>query len=304
MPYEIIVKIISFVPDPNDEDEYPSLLLEKSGPICHHVWTILKDTPKFWSHVDFNQRESMTFLLRCRGRPTRIWIRFGPSEARNSWITTTLFNWFTICPPSLDLLEEFRFYGNPADFDKFRWIFVRPLPRFNTMTVASGRIQYSWAPETIETWSTPGQFPAGLGSITLKQVLIPWETCLTSRLIDLDLDYSQITEGVQISMSSFVELLSLYTRPETLCLSCAGPETQDENIAHIPGSNPAHLINLRIFHISDDSLSIAYIMNNLRFPDTAHIHVQPSIDWPEQLVSFALPRATRISPIGGLIKGI
>ena len=302
MPYEVIVKIISFVPDPNDEDEHGSLLIAKSGPICNHVWSILKDTPRFWGHVDFNQRDSLTYLFRCRGRPSRLWIRYGPSETRNSWTTSTLYNWFAIAAPSVESLEEFRFYGTPSDFDIYRWIFANPLPRLHTLTAVSGRIQYSWVPEVVETWTIPGQFPAGLRSVTLKQVIIPWDTFLTNHLVHLDLDYNQTPEGVPISMPTFVELLSLCTRLETLHLLCAGPDTQDEVLAHIPGANPVHLTNLRVFEIIDDALNIAYIMNHLKFPDTTHIHIEPSTDWPEHLVSFTLPRMTRISPAEGLIQ--
>lgn len=302
MPYEIIVKIISLVPDPNEEGEHASLLLAKSGPICHHIWSILKDCSKFWGHVDFNQHDSLTFLRRCRGRPSRIWIRYSPSDARNSWTTASLYSWRLIPTSSVESLEEFRFYGNATDFDGFRWIFAEPLPRLRTITVVSGRIQYSWVPEVIETWKISGQFPAGLRSVTLKQVSIPWETILTHHLIDLDLDYSQSTEWAQISMPSFVKLLSLCTRLETLRLCCAGPETQDESLAHLPGASPAYLTNIRVFEISDDALNIAYIMNNLKLPDTTHIIIEPSIDWPEDLVGFTLPRTTRINPTEGLIQ--
>ena len=302
MPYEIIVKMISFVPNPDEEDEHVSVLLAKMGPICHYVWSILKDTQKFWGHVDFNHHDSVISLLRCRGRPTRVWVRYGPSEARNSWTNTTLHNWHLSSTRSVESLEEFRFFGTSGDFDGYKWIFADPLPRLHTLTVVSGRIQYSWVPETIETWSLSGRFLAGLRSITLKQVLIPWETCLTSHLVDLNLDYSQTTEGVPITMSTFVELLSLCTSLETLRLCCAGPDTQDEGVAHVPSNNPAHLISLRLFEIFDDALNIAYIMNNLKLPDTASIHIEPSIDWPEQLVNSALPRATRIAPTEGLIR--
>lgn len=303
MPYEIIVKIISLIPDPNEEDEHASLLLTKSGPICYHIWSIFKDTPEFWSHVDFNQHDSLIFLLRCRGCPTRLWIRYSPSELRNSWTNTTLYRWFMIPTLSVEWLEEFRFYGNPSDFESFRWIFSKHLPRLHTLTVVSGRIQYSWVPEMIDTWViSEGQFPAGLRSITLKQVFIPWETILTHHLIDLDLDFSQTEEGMPISMSSFTELLSNCTRLETLRLYCAGPETLDETLAHIPGTSPVHLTNLRTFEISDIALNIAYIMNNLKLPDTTHILIGPSTDWPEQLVIHTLPRTTRIRPTEGFIR--
>ena len=302
MPYEIIVKIVSLVPDPNDEDENASLLLAKSGPICHHIWSILKTNPKFWGHVDFNQRDSLTFLFRCRGRPTRLWIRYGPSEARNSWTTTALHYWLSNPMFSLESLEEFRFHGNTRDFDSFRWLFSKPLPRLHDITVVSGRVQYSWVPEIVETWTISGQFPLGLRSVTLKQVFIPWETILTPHLIHLDLDYSQATGGLSISMSSFVKLLSLCTRLETLRLCCAGPETHDEHLAHIPGTNPVHLTNLCVFEISDDALNIAYLMNNLKFPDTVQIVIEPAMGWVEQMVNFTLPRTTRIYATEGLIK--
>ena len=302
MPYEIIVRIVSLVPDPNEEDEHASLLLAKSGPICYHVWSILLDTPEFWGHVNFNQRDSITFLRRCRGRPIRLWIRYSPSEARNSWTTTTLDYWMLIPTFSVEILEELRFYGHQADFEMFRWIFLQPLPRLHTITIVSGRLQYTdWVPEITDTWTISGLLPAGLRSITLKQVHIPWENILTSHLIDLDLDYSQ-TDWAPISMSSFVQLLSLCTRLETLRLSSAGPDTQDRDLAHVPGTSPVHLANLRTFCISDDALNIAYIMNNLKLPDTASIFIEPSVDWPENLVSLSLPRTTRIRPTDGLLK--
>ena len=302
MPYEIIVKIISFVPDPNEEDEHVSLLLAKTGPICHHIWSILKNSPKFWGHVDFTHRDSITFIYRCQGRPTRLWVRYGPSEGRNSRTTVVLQLWLAIATCSVESLEEFRFYGTQSDFDNFSWIFTNSLPRLHTLTVVSGRVQFSWAPEIIETWTISSNFLASLCSIQLKQVFIPWETCFTSHLVDLDLDYSQMTEEVSISMSSFVELLAVCNRLESLRLSCAGPDTQDEDLAHTPAANPVQLTNLRVFEICDDALNIAYIMNNLKFPDTTRIHAEPSIDWPEQLVHLALPRGTRISPDEGLIE--
>ena len=132
-------------------------------------------------------------------------------------------------------------------------------------------------------------------------MFIPWETCLTSRLVDLGLDYSQMMEEVTIPMSSFVELLALCTRLEWLRLSYAGPDTQDEDLAHNYIANPVHLTNLRVFEIYDDALNIAYIMNNLKLPNTTRVHVEPAIDWPKQLVKFTLPRRTRISPDEGLI---
>jgi hypothetical protein len=289
MPYEIIVKIISFVPDPNEEDEHVSLLLAKTGPICHRIWSIIKTSPKFWGHVDFTHRDSITFIFRCQGRPTRLWVRYGPSEGRNSWTTFALHRWLAIPTCSVELLEEFRFYGTQGDFDKLSWIFTNPLPRLHALIVVSGRVQFSWAPEIIETWTISGRFPAGLRSIQLKQVFIPWETCLTSHLVDLDLDYSQMMEEVSIPMSSFVELLSLCTRLEWLRLNFAGPDTQDEDLAHTPSANPVHLTNLRLFRICDDALNIAYIMNNLKLPNTTCIHVEPSFDWPEQLVELHSP---------------
>ena len=302
MPYEIIVKIISFVPDPNEDDEYASLLLAWMGPICHRIWSILKDSPMFWGHVDFSYHDSRTFLTRCRGRPTRLWIRYGPSDGRNAWTTATVIHWFCFPTRSAESLEEFRFHGTQGDFDLLAWIFTSPLPRLRTLTVVSGRIRYGWVPEIIETWKILGRFPAGLRSIKLKQVILPWETCLTSHLVNLDLDYSQITEEIPISMSAFVEALALCTRLETLHLNCAGPETQDEDLAHVPAANPIHLSNLRVFEILDDALNIAYIMNNLKLPDTTCVRVEPSIDWPEQLVNFTLPRETRISPVDGTIR--
>jgi len=302
MPYEIIVKIISFVPDPNDEDEHASLLLAKTGPICHRIWSILKNSPRFWGHVDFTHPDSATFIYRCQGRPTRLWVRYGPSEGRNSRTTIILQLWLAIPTCSVELLEEFRFYGTQGDFDNFSWIFNNPLPRLHTLTVVSGRVQFSWAPEVIETWTIPGNFLPGLRSIQLKQVFIPWDICFTSNLVDLDLDYSQMMEGASISMSSFVESLAFCTRLEWLRLNCAGPDTLDEDLAHTPAVNPVHLTNLRVFEIFDDALNIAYIMNNLKFPDTTRIHVEPSIDWPEQLVHLTLPRGTRISPDEGLIE--
>ena len=302
MPYEIIVKIISLIPDPNEEDEHTSLLLAKSGPICHHVWSILQDTPKFWGHVNFSQHDGLSFLHRCRGRPIRLWIRYSPSEARNSWIAATLSSWFLIPTLSVESLEEFRFYGNPTDFESFRWIFNKPLQRLHTITAVSGRIQYSWVPEIIETWTISGQFLTGLRSVTLKQVFMPWDTIFTPHLINLDLDYTQTTEEIPISMPYFLGMLSLCTRLETLRLYCAGPETQDETLAHIPGTNPAHLANLRIFEIYNDPLNVAYIMNHLKLPDTTQILIEPSIEWPERLVSFSLPRTMRIYPTEGLIK--
>jgi hypothetical protein len=302
MPYEIIVKIVSLIPDPYEEDEHASLLLAKSGPICHHIWSILKDTPKFWGHVDFNQPDSVTFLFRCRGRPTRLWIRYSPSEARNSWTTETMNLWLSLPTFSLDSLEEFRFYGNQNDFDNFQWIFAYHLPRLRNITIVSGRIQYSWVPEIIETWTISGQLPTSLNSITLKQVYIPWENVFTCHLVNLDLDYSQTSEWAPISMSSFLELLSLCTRLETLRLCCAGPETQDRDLAHLPSTGPVHLTKLRTFEISDDALNIAYIMNNLKLPDTTQTFIEPSIDWPVGLVGLSFPSTTRIYPTGGLIK--
>ena len=301
MPYEIIVKIISFVPDPNKEDEYVSLLLTRTGPICHRIWSILKDSPRFWRHVNFSYPNSLTFITRCQGRPTRLLIRPDTSDGQDTWIEA-LIHWLETPTFSVESLEEFTFYGTQGDFDKLAWFYADPLPQLRTLTVVSDRIQYGWVPEIIETWMILAQFPAGLRSVKLKQVTIPWASCLTSRLVNLDLDYSQIAEEVPISMSTFVELLALCTRLETLRLNCAGPETQDEDLAHDPGANPVHLTNLRVFEISDDALNIAYIMNNLKFPDTTRVRAEPSIDWPEQLVNFTLPRGTRISPTQGLIK--
>lgn len=302
MPYEIIVKIISFVPDSNKDDEYVSQLLARTGPICHRIWSILKDSPRFWRHVDFSNFNSLAFITRCQGRPSRALIRYGPSEGRNSWITAGLVRWFGIPTSSVESLEEFMFYGTLRDFDRLAWIYSDPLPRLHTLTVVSDRIPYGWAPEIIETWTILAQFPAGLRSVRLKQVTIPWATCLTSHLVNLDLDYSQIAEEIPISMSLFVESLACCIRLETLRLNCAGPETQDEDLAHVPGTNPVHLTNLRVFEISDDALNIAYIMNNLKFPDTIRIRAEASIDWPEQLVNFTLPRGTRISPTEGIIR--
>lgn len=304
MPYEIIVKIISFVPDPNQDDEYVSQILARTGPICHRIWSILKDSPRFWGHVDFSHRNSLTFIARCKGRPTRLLIRYGSSEGQNSWTTTALIHWFRIPTFSVESLEEFMFYGTQGDFDRLALICADPLPRLHSLTVVSDRIHHGWVPEIIETWAILGEFPAGLRSIKLKQVTISWATCLTNHLVNLDLDYSQIAEEIPISMPVFVELLALCTRLETLRLNCAGPETQDEDLAHVPGANPVHLTNLRVFEISDDALNIAYIMNNLKLPDTTRIRAEPSIDWPEQLVNFTLPRTTRITPTEGLIKWI
>jgi len=302
MPYEIIVKIISFIPNPNEEDEHVPLLLAAAGPICHRIWSILKNSPKFWGHVDFSHHDGPTFIARCQGRPTRLWVRYGPSEGRNAQTAAALGYWCCIPTCSVESLEELRFYGTHHDFKTISWIFAGPLSRLHTLTVVSGRIQYSWVPEFIETWKICVPFPAGLRSIRLKQVLIPWETCLTSHLVDLDLDYSQTTEEMPIPMSSFVELLAFCTRLETLRLTCAGPETQDEDLAHVPSPNPVHLTNLRVFEVTDNALSIAYIMNNLKLPDTTRIRIEPSIDWPEQLVNTTLPRGTSLSPTDGLIE--
>lgn len=302
MPYEIIVKIMSFVPDPNEDEERASILLTEAGPICHRIWSILKDAPQFWGHVDFTSPNSLASLARCQGRPTRLWVRHGPLEGWNDRIISSLLHWVAIPTFSVESLEELRFYGSQGDFDRLAWIYTDPLPRLHTLSVISDRIQYGLVPEIVETWTILAKFPAGLRSIRLKQVTIPWTTCLTSHLVNLDLDYSQIAEEVPISMSSFVELLALCTRLETLRLSCAGPETQDEDLAHVPSDKTVHLTNLRVFEISDDALNIAYIMNNLKLPDTARVRVEPSIDWPEQLVNFTLPRGTRISHTDGLIK--
>lgn len=302
MPYEIIVKIISFVPDPDDENEHVPLLLAKVGPICHRIWSILQNSPSFWGHVDFTHSDGWTFIFRCNGRPTRLWIRYGPSEVRNFRTDCLLHYWSRFPTCSTELVEEFRFYGKKDDFDGLAWIFANPLPRLQTLVVVSGRCQFSWAPEDDETWTISGQFPAGLRSIQLNQVFIPWEICLTNHLIDLDLDYSRITEEVVIPMSSFVQLLALCTRLEWLCLTCAGPDTQDEDLAHTPSADPAHLPNLRVLEIYDDALNIAYVMNNLRLPDTTRIHVEPSIDWPAELVNFTLPRGTRVTPHEGVIQ--
>jgi hypothetical protein len=301
MPYEIIVNIISFVPDPNEDGNYVPLIFAETSLICHRIWSILKDSPKFWGRVEFGHPDSQTFIARCQGRPTCLWIRCGPSEGRNRRINAALYRWRTIPTFSVETLEEFRFYGTQGDFDKFAWVFTKPLPRLNTLVVASGRIQFDLVQEITETWTIVAQFPAGLRSVILKQVSIPWTTCLTAHLVNLDLDYSQ-TEELPITMSSFVELLALCVRLETLRLNCAGPETQDENLAHVRSNDPVYLTNLRVFEIFDDALNIAYIMNHLKLPDTARIRVEPSIDWPEQLVNFTLPRETRISPIEGLIK--
>ena len=302
MPYEVIVKIFSSIADPNDKGEYPSLLLVKSGPICSHIWSILKGTPGLWGYVDFNQPESRTFLLRCHGRPTHIWIRYGPSEVRNSWVTATLDSWLAL-PPSVESLEEFRFYGDPSDFDRFQWIFANPLPQFNSLTLVSGRTRYSREPEDFESWPALSQFPTSLRSITLKQVHIPWETCFTSHIINLDMDYSNVFDDRgEISMSSFVELLSLCTRLETLRLFYVGPGIEDETPAYIPSTNPAHLTNLRVFDITAHSYNIAYTMSHLQLPDTARIYICPTVNYPEQLVSSTLPEAMRISPAKGLIK--
>ena len=302
MPYEIIVKIMAFVPDQNDDDERVSLLLAKTGPICHRIWSILEGSPQFWGHVDLRCPNCPTFMARCQGRPTRLWVQYGLSEAWNDQIHSSLLHWLALPTFSVELLEELRFHGTQGDFDKFSWMYDDPLPRLHSLTVVSDRIQYGWAPEITEMWTISARFPAGLRSIKLKQVTIPWVTCLTSHLVDLDLDYSQIAEEVPISMASFVELLVLCTRLETLRLNCAGPETQEEDTAHDPSDDPVHPTNLRVFAISDDALNIAYIMNNLRLPDTTQIRVEPSIDWPEQLVNFTLPRGTRISNADGLIK--
>ena len=302
MPYEIIVKIIAFLPDQTEDDERFSLQVAETGPICHRIWSILKGSPQFWGHVDLSYPNSLTFIARCQGRPTRLWVRHGPPEGRNARIMTSLLHWLNIPTSSVESLEELRFFGTQGDFDRLSWIYDDPLPRLHSLTVVSDRIQYGWVPEITETWTILAQFPAGLRSIRLKQVTIPWTICLTSHLINLDLDYSQIAEEVPISMPYFVELLALCTRLETLRLNCAGPETQEEDIAHDPSDDPVHPTNLQVFEISDDALNIAYIMNNLKLPDTTHIRVEPSIDWPEQLVNFTLPRGTRVSNTEGLIK--
>jgi hypothetical protein len=109
-------------------------------------------------------------------------------------------------------------------------------------------------------------------------------------------------EEVSISMSSFVELLSLCTRLERLFLKFAGPDMQDKDLAHTPSANPVHLANLSLLGICGDALNIAYIMNNLKLPNTTCIHVEPSLDWPDQLVDFTLPRGARICPDEGLIE--
>ena len=302
MPYEIIVKIMAFVPDQNDDCQRVSLLLAKTGPICHRIWSILEGSPQFWGHVDLSYPNSLTFMARCQGRPTRLWVRYGSSEGWNTRIISSLFHWLNIPTSSVELLEELKFHGTQGDFDRLSWIHRDSLPRLHSLTVVSDRGQYGWVPEITETWTILNKFTAGLRSIKLKQVTIPWMTCLTSHLVNLDLDYSQIAEEVPISMSSFVELLALCTRLETLRLNCAGPETQEEDTAHDPGDDPVYPTRLRVFEISDDALNIAYIMNNIKLPDTTHIRVEPSIDWPEQLVNFTLPRGTRISNVEGLIK--
>ena len=224
------------------------------------------------------------------------------SKILGSRATVALCYWYRIPTRSVESLEVFRFYGTHSDFQTLAWIFAGSLLRFHTLTVVSGRIQYDSVPETTETWKIAARFPAGLRSIKPKYVFVPWETCLTGHLIDLDPDYSQTAEEVPIPMSSFMELLALCTRLETLRLNYAGPETQDENLAHFPGVNPVHLTNLRIFEIFDDPLNIAYIMNNLKLPDTTRIRVEPSIGWPEQLVNFTFPSETRVSPTDGLIE--
>ena len=302
MPYEIIVKIMAFVPDQIDDDESVPLLLAKTGPICHLIWSILEGSPEFWGHVDLSYPSSLTFMARCRGRPTRLCVGYGSSEGCNARISSSLLHWLNLPTSSVESLEELRFYGTQGDFDKLSWMYNNPLPRLHTLTVVSDRPQYGWTPEITETWAILAKFPAGLRSVRLKQVTIPWTTCLTSHLVNLDLDYSQIAEEVPISMSSFVELLALCARLETLRLNCAGPETQEEDTAHDPSDDPVHPTNLRVFQIADDALNIAYIMNNLKLPDTTRIRVEPSIDWPEQLVNFTLPRGTRISNVEGLIK--
>ena len=117
------------------------------------------------------------------------------------------------------------------------------------------------------------------------------------------MDCSNISyDWVEISMSSFVELLSFCTRLETLRLLYAGPDTGDETLAYIPSTNPVHLTNLLVFDITAHPYNIVYIMNHLRLPDTARIYISPTVDYPERLVSSILPRATRISPAKGLVK--
>ena len=111
MPHEIIVKIVSFVPDPNKEVEHASLLLAKTSPVCQRVWSILKNSPKFWGHVDFTHRDSITFIFRCQGRPTHLWVRYGPSKGRSFRTTDVLYHWLTIPTRPVELLEELRFYG-------------------------------------------------------------------------------------------------------------------------------------------------------------------------------------------------
>ena len=142
----------------------------------------LVDPPTFWGRVDFNQRECPAFLLRCRGRPTRIWIRCSPSEVRNPWITATLQGWLTY-PLSIGrivervqvLRRQKRFRQVPADLCQSTPTAQRP-----DRSIQKNAVQLR--SRTLQNLAIPGSI---LRLIASKQVIIPWETCFTSHIVNV-----------------------------------------------------------------------------------------------------------------------
>ncbi|KAF9778420.1 hypothetical protein BJ322DRAFT_1114242 [Thelephora terrestris] len=265
--------------------------------ICRHLRTLVFGIPELWGFISMRGSLGPLFLERCQGNPISVVPYFMEGDAEgNERILRCLNYWRGMQNLHLTRLEVVEFCGSFGEFLAVRWIFNYPMPKLETLTLASGALVTSDVvplEDDADLWNINPITQRTLKEVHLQQVFVPWTSNIFYGLSTLHLDYRKFIPGaISITMDAFLEVLSHSPRLESCSLHFALPQCYDEEfLRNVRPTRTVVLAFLEGLALFDKTLNVAYLLRHIRYPPAAKVLLK--VDTPpnelEGLLSILCP---------------
>ena len=272
LPTEIIVHILSFVME--DLGSHP----QAWRPIfttCHHIHKIMCDTTSLWWKVDVSLgREAEVVLMRSRGTPREVFAWLDPwDESETTRGEIVLRHWRDQWVLHGDRLRALEIFGSLSDLPSFFWIFGRPLPCLERLTlhIVSGLHSFVSEPVVVQL---PTNVP--LRVLDLRSATVPWSSNLFAGLRELHLDFRNTP--VPIMNDEWFGILGAAKQLECLTIlqsmKSATPPSSDRRF---PPKPILQLPVLTFLKLQDVPGTIGYFLACTDTPALASLEIQSRI---------------------------
>ena len=243
---------------------------------------------------------SPLFLERCEGNPISVVPYFMENHPEGNETVMHCLNYWaglrTVQNIHLTRLELIEFCGSFMEFLALRWIFVYPMPKLETLTLASGALvtrDVFPIESGADLWDIVPITQRTLKNVHLQQVFVPWTSNIFYGLSTLHLDYRKFDPVKSLlPMDAFLEVLSRSPLLERCSLYFALPQCYDEEF--IRNLRPTRTITFAFLEelaLFDKTLNVAYLLRHVSYPPEAKVLLK--VDAPpnelEGLLSILCP---------------